>query len=70
MGMNDMKPKKRRFNSQEHVMQALADLYNRLNRDELEAVKAGRLCYILQTLGRIMETVDLEQRISKLEKKL
>jgi len=62
--------KKRRLNSIEHVRQALADLYNRLNRDEVEPVKAGRLCYILQTLARIMEISNLETRIEKLEKKL
>ena len=63
------KPKKRRLNNLGHVKQALADLYNRLNRDEVEPVKAGRLCYILQTLGRIIETSDLEKRIAELEKK-
>jgi len=62
-------PKKRRLNNLEHVKQALADLYNRLNRDELEPLKAGRLCYILQTLGRIIETSDLEKRITELEKR-
>jgi len=63
-------PKKRRLNSIEHVRQALADLYNRLNRDEVEPVKAGRLCYILQTLGRILELTDIEKRLSELEKKI
>ena len=62
-------PKKRRLNNIDHVRQALADLYNRLNRDEVEPVKAGRLCYILQTLARIIETHDLEKRIIELEKK-
>ena len=63
-------PKKRRLNSIEHVRQALADLYNRLNRDEVEPLKAGRLCYILQTLARIMEINDLEKRIAELEARL
>ena len=70
MGMNDMsKPKKRRLKNLEHVKQALTSLYNEVNRDETEPGKAGRLCYILQTLARIMETRDLEKRITELEKK-
>jgi len=63
------KPIKRRLNSIEHVRRALADLYNRLNRDEVKPVKAGRLCYILQTLAKTIETSDLEKRIAELEKK-
>jgi len=64
------KPIKRRLKNIEDVRKALSDLYNRLNRDEVEPVKAGRLCYILQTLARIMEISDLEKRLSELEKKI
>jgi len=64
------KPIKRRLNNIEHVRQALADLYNRLNRDELKPAKAGKLCYILQCLARILEISDLEKRLTALERKL
>lgn len=71
IGMNDMKiPKKRRLNNLEHVKQALASLYNEINQDKMELKKGGKLCYILCSLARIMESTDLEKRIAALEKKL
>ncbi len=51
----------------EHVREEMASVYREARRGVLDVQDAGKLCYILQNLGRIIETSDLEQRIKALE---
>lgn len=45
----------------------LASLINRLEADEIDTTKAGKLAYMVNTLTRIIETSDLETRLRRLE---
>lgn len=49
------------------VRQEMARVYREARRGEISEQKAGRLCYILSLIARIIEGSDLEQRVAKLE---
>ncbi|SPD73776.1 conserved hypothetical protein [uncultured Desulfobacterium sp.] len=60
----------RRLKDLRDVRRYLANLINRTERKEVDAVLAGRLGYLASILTRVMEGSELEQRVEVLEKKL
>ena len=58
----------RRLKNLPDVRRFLADVTNRLNRDEIDYNKASKLGYLLQILFRVIEGSDIEKRLSALEK--
>ncbi|WP_207264786.1 hypothetical protein [Desulfovibrio sp. Huiquan2017] len=62
-------PPKRRLKSAQDLRVFLADVANRLNRDEIDGTKARALGYLAQVMASIIQTSDLEQRIKVLEEK-
>ena len=48
----------------------MAKLINRLDRDEIDPVKAGKLAYLCNILKSCLEAGDLERRIEALEAQL
>lgn len=72
MATNGAKPKQRQrtpLKSAENVRAELARLYRQARAGEIEVADASRLGNLLQILGRMIETSDLEQRLEKLEAK-
>ena len=61
-------PSKRRLKTMDDVRRFLAYVVNQLNRDEMESAKASKLGYLCQILARVIESNDLEARVSVLEK--
>ena len=62
--------RKRRLKNLEDVRRFLADVINRLNRDEIDPAKASKLGYLCQIVARIIEGGDLEKRIAELERSI
>ena len=58
----------RRLKNLEDVRRFLADVTNRLNRDEIDCNKAAKLGYLLQILSRVIEGSDIEKRLKSIEK--
>ena len=50
------------------IRKFLADVINKLNRDEIDPTKAGKLGYLCQITAKIIEGSDLEDRVSELER--
>lgn len=65
MGMK--KTSVRRLKTLEDARRFLADVTNKLNRDQIDANKASKLGYLIQILARIIEGNDLEKRLAVLE---
>ena len=63
-------PSKRRLQSADDVRKFLADLVNRLNRNEIDVARAGRLGYLASILVGVLRDSDLETRIRALEARL
>jgi hypothetical protein len=61
-------PRKRRLSSLIELRRFLADVINRLHRDEIEPNKASKLGYLCQIQSRLIEGGDLERRVAVLEK--
>ena len=59
--------RKRRLKNMEDLRRFLADVTNRLNCDEIDPAKAGKLGYLCQILARIIESGDLEKRLTYIE---
>ena len=57
----------RRLKSMVDLRRFLADVTNRLNRDEIDPAKAGKLGYLCQILARIIESGDIEKRLTHIE---
>ena len=49
------------------IRQEMARVYREARRGEILEQSAGRLCYILSLIAKILEGSDLEQRVAKLE---
>ncbi len=60
----------RRFQNLVDVRRYLASLINRTEEGKLDAAMAGRLCFIANSLSKIIEGAELEGRIADLEKKV
>lgn len=60
-------PCKRRLTTAQDVRVFLADVANRLNRDELDTAKAKGLAYIISILNNVISTSDIEARLTALE---
>lgn len=63
-------PKNRSFRTAQDCRRYLATVINRLEADEIDASKAGRLGYLVQILVRIIETSDLEARLKVIEERM
>lgn len=61
---------KRRLKTLEDIRRYLASLINRTEGGEVEPALAGRLGYLANSLARVIETNDLEKRLSDLEAKV
>ena len=61
---------KRRLKTMADVRRFLADVINKLNRDEIDIHKAKGLGYLCQILIKSIEGSDLENRVLELEKAL
>jgi len=66
-GTTPKKRRKRRFNSLCDCRRYLADLINRLDNDEVEAAKAGRLAYMINLIAGIIKDGDLDKRLERIE---
>lgn len=65
-----VKPKQRQrtpLKTAENVRQELARLYRQARTGDIEVADASRLGNLLQILGRMIETSDLEKRLEALE---
>lgn len=60
-------PIKRRLKSAQDVRTFLADLVNKVNRNEVDPAKAKCLGYLVQILNSVINTSDLEKRLEALE---
>lgn len=49
------------------VNRFLAKLVNMVNRNEIDPIKATKICYVCNSLASGLRRQDLEDRISKLE---
>ena len=59
---------KRRLKTLEDVRRYLANLINRTEEGKVDPTLAGKLGYLANSLARIIEGSDIEQRIEELEK--
>lgn len=66
----DKLPCKRRLKTAEDLRLFLADTMNRANRSEVDQALARCLGYLAQVLGGLIQTSDLEARLSALEAQL
>ncbi|MEA2562254.1 MAG: hypothetical protein QOH06_3758 [Acidobacteriota bacterium] len=64
------KPNVGRLSTLTSVRQEMARVYREARRREIPEQFAGRLVYMLSLIGKIIEGSDLEQRVSKLERKV
>lgn len=62
--------RKRRFNSLCDCKRFMADLIHRLDNDEIEINKAGKLTYMVNCITGIIKDSDLEKRLETIEKAL
>jgi len=60
----------RRLKTSTDVRRYLANLILRVERDELEPAKAGRLGYLVNILLAAVRADDLERRLAALEKRI
>lgn len=59
-----------RLKTPRDVRRALARVFNRLLRGEIEEAKAGKLAYLAGYLLKAMEQGELEQRLERIEKEM
>ena len=57
----------RRLKTAQDVRRYLASLINRTEAGEVDPNLAGKLCYMANSLVKIIEISDLEERVEKLE---
>ena len=62
--------RKRRLKTAQDCRRFLADLVHRLDSDEVDATKAGRLGYLVNLILAAVRTDEVEARLSALEKSL
>lgn len=60
-------PCKRRLQSAQDVRVFLADVANRVNRNEIDTTTAKTLGYLMQILNSVITASDLEARLIALE---
>lgn len=60
-------PRKKRLKTAQDCRRYLADLVHRLDSDEVDATKAGRLGYLVNLILAAVRTDELEDRLSALE---
>lgn len=60
-------PSVRRLKTADDVRRTLADLYRKLERDEIDVQKARAAVYLLATLASVIQSSDLEKRLEALE---
>ena len=60
-------PRKKRLKTAQDCRRYLADLVHRLDSDEVDATKAGRLGYLVNLILSAVRTDELEDRLSALE---
>ena len=61
---------KRRLKTLGDLRRYLANLINRTEAGEVEPSLAGKLGYLVNSLGRIIEGTDLEKRVESLEQRI
>ena len=66
-GKKQKKPSTRRLKNLSDARKFLADIINKLNRDEIDPNKAGKLGFLLQILAKIIMGDELESRVIALE---
>ena len=62
-----VKPRKRRLKTISDCCRANADVWNRLNREEIKPEIATKLCYIISIQQKMISVDDLEKRVESLE---
>lgn len=65
-----MKAKRKRLNTARAIRQELANVYHDLSEDKISESKARTLAYISSIMQRLIETSDLEDRLTELENQL
>jgi len=58
---------RRRFNTLDDARRYLGSVINRMELDEIDIAKGGKLAYIVSILVKIIEGGELEKRIKALE---
>lgn len=59
----------KRLKTADDLRRFLADLIKRTEAGEVAPATGGKLTYMVATLAKIIETSDLEKRVTLLEKK-
>ena len=57
-----------RLGSIRDVRREMGKLYRDMRSDRLDAVKACKLAYVLQSVGKLVEVETIEQRLDALER--
>jgi hypothetical protein len=61
---------KRRLKTLSDVRRYISSLINRAESGDIEPSVATKLCYLANSLSKVIETSDLEKRLSDLEAKV
>jgi hypothetical protein len=62
-------PPKIKLNALEDVRREMASVYREARGGRMDTSEAGRLAYILSSIGKLIEATDIERRIVQMEKR-
>ena len=62
-------PAKIKLNALEDVRREMASIYREARGGSMDASEAGRLAYILSSIGKLIEATDIEKRLLEMERK-
>lgn len=63
-------PPKIKLNTLEDVRREMASVYREARGKRMDTSEAGRLAYILSSIGKLIEATKIEKRLEQLERKL
>lgn len=63
-------PPKIKLNALEDVRREMASVYREARGGRMDTSEAGRLAYILSSIGKLIEATEIEKRLEQLERKL
>lgn len=62
-------PPKIKLNALEDVRREMASVYREARGGIIDTSEAGRLAYILSSMGRLIEATDIDKRLLQMERK-
>ena len=69
-GMPTPTPPKIKLNALEDVRREMASVYREARGGRMDTSEAGRLAYILSSIGKLIEATEIEKRLEQLERRL